>query len=33
MVQAIPEMLVCGEGELIKMFLVPGQLPTGEEIS
>ena len=28
-----PEMLVCGEGELIKTFLVPGQLPTGEEIS
>ena len=28
-----PEMLVCGEGELIKTFLVPGQLPTGEEIN
>ena len=27
-----PKMLVCGEGELIKTFLVPGQLPTGEEI-
>ena len=27
-----PEMHVCGEGELIKTFLLPGQLPTGEEI-
>ena len=27
-----PEMLVCGEGELIKTFLVPGQVSTGEEI-
>lgn len=23
---------ICGEGELIKTFLVPGQLPIGEEI-
>lgn len=23
---------VCGEGELIKTFLQPGQLPTGEEL-
>lgn len=28
-----PNMIVCGEGELIKTFLVPGQIPTGEEIS
>ncbi len=27
-----PEMLVCSEGELIKTFLVPGQVPSGEEI-
>lgn len=27
-----PEMVVCGAGELIKTFLVPGQVPTGEEI-
>lgn len=27
-----PEMTVCGEGELIKTFLVPGQIPTGEEV-
>jgi hypothetical protein len=27
-----PEMLVCGEGELVKTFLVPGQVPIGEEI-
>lgn len=27
-----PEMVVCGEGELVKTFLVPGQVPTGEEI-
>ncbi|PYI82344.1 MAG: hypothetical protein DME26_17995 [Verrucomicrobia bacterium] len=27
-----PETLVCGEGELIKTFLVPGQVPTGTEI-
>jgi len=26
-----PEMLVWGEGELIKAFLVPGQAPTGED--
>jgi hypothetical protein len=28
-----PEMVVCGEGELVKTFLVPGQVPTGEEIA
>lgn len=27
-----PELTVCGEGELIKTFLLPGQAPTGEEI-
>ena len=27
-----PGMIVCGEGELVKTFLVPGQVPTGEEI-
>ncbi|MFN7140976.1 MAG: hypothetical protein ACK4UN_16725 [Limisphaerales bacterium] len=25
-------MIVCGEGELIKTFLVPGQLPEGQQI-
>lgn len=27
-----PGMTVCGEGELVKTFLVPGQVPLGEEI-
>ncbi|MSU57041.1 MAG: hypothetical protein EXS35_02480 [Pedosphaera sp.] len=27
-----PEVTVCGEGELIKTFLVVGQVPVGEEI-
>lgn len=27
-----PGMIVCGEGELVKTFLVPGQLPVGEEV-
>jgi hypothetical protein len=27
-----PGMIVCGKGELIRTFLVPGQVPTGEEI-
>jgi hypothetical protein len=27
-----PGMTICGEGELIKTFLQPGQLPDGEEI-
>ena len=26
-------MIVCGEGELIKTFLISGQVPVGEEIS
>ena len=25
-------MIVCGEGELIKTFLAPGQVPNGEEV-
>lgn len=25
-------MIVCGEGELVKTFLQPGQLPDGEEL-
>lgn len=28
-----PGMTVCGESELVKTFLTPGQLPEGEEIS
>jgi hypothetical protein len=27
-----PGMTVCGEGELIKTFLQPGQVATGEEL-
>ena len=27
-----PEMIVCGEGELVKTFLIEGQIPTGTEI-
>lgn len=27
-----PGMTVCGEGELIKTFLQPGQLPNGKEL-
>jgi len=26
------EMIVCGEGELVKTFLSSGQVPTGEEV-
>ncbi len=26
-------MTVCGEGELVKTFLLPGQLATGDEIN
>ena len=29
----LPGMTVCGEGELIKTFLQPGQIATGEEIN
>jgi hypothetical protein len=28
-----PEMIVCGEGSLVKTFLRSGQVPTGEEVS
>ena len=28
-----PELIVCGEGELIKTFLLPSQAPTGDEIA
>ena len=28
-----PEMIVCGEGALVKTFLRSGQIPTGEEIN
>jgi len=28
-----PGFIVCGEGELIKTFLLPGQLPDGQEVS
>ena len=27
-----PCMVVCGEGELVRTFLVPGQIPVGEEL-
>lgn len=27
-----PGFVVCGEGEFIKTFLIPGQLPDGDEI-
>jgi hypothetical protein len=30
--KTFPGMTVCGEGELIKTFLQPGQLPDGQEI-
>jgi hypothetical protein len=28
-----PELIVCGEGELIKTFLLAGQTPVGKEIA
>jgi hypothetical protein len=28
-----PGMCVCGEGELVKTFLVDGQIPNGEELA
>jgi hypothetical protein len=27
-----PGMTVCGEGELVKTFLLPGQVPVGKEV-
>lgn len=29
----LPGMIICGEGELVKTFLTPAQIPTGIEIS
>ena len=28
-----PELIVCGEGALVKTFLRPGQVPAGEEVT
>ena len=28
----LPGMTVCGEGELVKTFLLPGQAPRGEQV-
>jgi hypothetical protein len=28
----LPEMIVCGEGDLVKTSLIEGQIPTGTEI-
>jgi hypothetical protein len=28
-----PEMIVCGEGDLVKTFLRSGQVPAGEEVT
>ncbi len=28
-----PELIVCGDGELVKTFLRSGQIPTGEEVT
>jgi hypothetical protein len=28
-----PELIVCGEGALVKTFLRPGQVPAGEEVN
>lgn len=30
--KCFPGMIVCGNGELIRTFLLPGQVPEGEEI-
>ena len=30
--KAFPRMIVCGEGELVKTFLRPGQVPNGTEV-
>ena len=30
--KSFPGMTVCGEGELVKTFLTPGQVPEGEEV-
>ena len=31
--QRFSGMIVCGEGELVKTFLLPGQIPFGQEIA
>jgi hypothetical protein len=28
----LPGVIVCGEGELIKTFLIPGHVPFGQEV-
>jgi len=28
-----PELIVCGDGALVKTFLRPGQVPAGEEVT
>lgn len=28
-----PGLIVCGEGELVKTFLIPGQIPKGKPVS
>ena len=30
--KSLPGLIVCGEGELVKTFLRPGQVPSGKEI-
>jgi hypothetical protein len=30
--QRFAEFTICGEGELVKAFLLPGQLPEGQEV-
>lgn len=31
--KVFPGMTVCGEGDLVKTFLVPGQIPYGQEVT
>jgi hypothetical protein len=31
-IKRFPEMTVCGEGELVRTFLRPGQIPEGQEV-
>jgi hypothetical protein len=33
MVQGFSGLIVCGEGELVRTFLKPGQIATGEELN
>ncbi len=30
--KSFPDLTVCGEGELVKTFLLPSQIPHGEEV-